>query len=349
MFTSLLRWTIWEHVPWHQCLSSPEKLGMCGWSTDLQRNQLIVRMPLAAQGSAPEHFEARSMEFHRLTERRPRSGERGQKKEKASRKTWISIKKYILHWFFWPFGPLVPWSPAPAGPLVLVLFGALVLGPVVPWSSGPLVHSTLVPVQWGRGAADLHLSFLVCSVRRGSFAAIDVYKKCFCLPTYLSIFLACNFLVFFRLSQSHRGEALRPPPKPLPDFFKLCKKKPSPPNPPSSFVFFCGPPTIYLPSPFRFFFDLYIFLDLKLYFFLTRIIPQIAGSYRGSYFSKVGLLITEIAAAPSLPSSFVSLYLSPCVLITEIAAAPASSFVSLHLSPCMLIPKIPASSFVSLH
>ena len=31
---------------------------------------------------------------------------------------------------------------------------------------------------------------------------------------------------------------------------------------------------------------------------------QVAGSYRGSYFSKVGLLITEIAAAPSLPSSF---------------------------------------------
>ena len=38
------------------------------------------------------------------------------------------------------------------------------------------------------------------------------------------------------------------------------------------------------------------------------IFPQIAGSYRGSYFSKVGLLITEIAAAPSLPSSFVSLH-----------------------------------------
>ena len=36
--------------------------------------------------------------------------------------------------------------------------------------------------------------------------------------------------------------------------------------------------------------------------------PQIAGSYRGSYFSKVGLLITEIAAAPTLPSSFVSLH-----------------------------------------
>ena len=72
------------------------------------------------------------------------------------------------------------------------------------------------------------------------------------------------------------------------------------------------------------------------------VIPQIAGSYRGSYFSKLGLLITEIAAAPSLPSSFVSLHLSPCVLITEIAAAPSlpSSFVFLHLSPCMLIPKI---------
>ena len=115
------------------------------------------------------------------------------------------------------------------------------------------------------------------------------------------------------------------------------------------------------------------------------------------------MLITEIAAAPSLPSSFVSLHLSPCMLITEIAAAtslpssfvslhadfqnfplhlssficlPAcwfpksppvslhadsqnhslfsclqnlpSSFVFLHLSPCMLIPKITASSFVSL-
>ena len=84
--------------------------------------------------------------------------------------------------------------------------------------------------------------------------------------------------------------------------------------------------------------------------------PQIAGSYRGSYFSKVGLLITEIAAAPSLPSSFVSFHLSPCMLITEIAAAPSlpSSFVSLHLSPCMLITEIAAapslpSSFVSLH
>ena len=71
--------------------------------------------------------------------------------------------------------------------------------------------------------------------------------------------------------------------------------------------------------------------------FDSRVFPQIAGSYRGSYFSKVGLLITEIAAAPSLPSSFVSLHLSPCMLITEIAAAPSlpSSFVSLHLSPCM--------------
>ena len=88
---------------------------------------------------------------------------------------------------------------------------------------------------------------------------------------------------------------------------------------------------------------------------LGSFIPQIAGSYRGSYFSKVGLLITEIAAAPSLPSSFVSLHLSPCMLITEIAAAPSlpSSFVSLHLSPCMLIAEIAAapslpSSFVSL-
>ena len=72
---------------------------------------------------------------------------------------------------------------------------------------------------------------------------------------------------------------------------------------------------------------------------LSLFVPQIAGSYRGSYFSKVGLLITEIAAAPSLPSSFVSLHLSPCMLITEIAAAPSlpSLFVSLHLSPCMLI------------
>ena len=61
---------------------------------------------------------------------------------------------------------------------------------------------------------------------------------------------------------------------------------------------------------------------------------------RGSYFSKVGLLITEIAAAPSLPLH---------ADYTEIAAAPASSFVSLHLSPCMLISKITASSFVSLH
>ena len=75
------------------------------------------------------------------------------------------------------------------------------------------------------------------------------------------------------------------------------------------------------------------------------VFPQIAGSYRGSYFSKVGLLITEIAAAPSLPSSFVSLHLSPCTLITEIAAAPSlpSSFVSLHLSPCTLITEIAAA------
>ena len=50
----------------------------------------------------------------------------------------------------------------------------------------------------------------------------------------------------------------------------------------------------------------------------VKIFPQIAGSYRGSYFSKVGLLITEIAAAPSLPSSFVSLHLSPCMLTTEL-------------------------------
>ena len=107
----------------------------------------------------------------------------------------------------------------------------------------------------------------------------------------------------------------------------------------------------------------------------TIIFPQIAGSYRGSYFSKVGLLITEIAAAPSLllhlspficlpacwlpkslPLLVSLLHLSPCMLITEIAAAPSlpSSFVSLHLSPCMLITEIAAapslpSSFVSLH
>ena len=87
-------------------------------------------------------------------------------------------------------------------------------------------------------------------------------------------------------------------------------------------------------------------LLVKTKFLLTSFLfPQIAGSYRGSYFSKVGLLITEIAAAPSLPASFVSLHLSPCVLITEIAAAPSlpSSFVSLHLSPCMLITEIAAA------
>ena len=82
--------------------------------------------------------------------------------------------------------------------------------------------------------------------------------------------------------------------------------------------------------------------------------PQIAQSYRGSYFSKVGLLITEIAAAPSLPSSFVSLHLSPCMLITEIAAAPSlpSSFVSLHAdyrNLPLLAPFIFLPSFVSLH
>ena len=60
------------------------------------------------------------------------------------------------------------------------------------------------------------------------------------------------------------------------------------------------------------------------------------------------MLITEIAAAPSLPSSFVSLHadsqnlpssvvslhLSPCMLIPKISL--------LHLSPCMLIPNLPA-------
>ena len=47
------------------------------------------------------------------------------------------------------------------------------------------------------------------------------------------------------------------------------------------------------------------------------------------------MLITEIAAAPA--SSFVSPHLAPCMLITEIAV------------PCMLIAEIaaaPASSFV---
>ena len=72
------------------------------------------------------------------------------------------------------------------------------------------------------------------------------------------------------------------------------------------------------------------------------------------------VLITEIAAAPSLPSSFVSLHLSPCMLISKISLLhlslcmlipkiTASSSVSLPLSPCMLIPKITASSVVSLH
>ena len=62
------------------------------------------------------------------------------------------------------------------------------------------------------------------------------------------------------------------------------------------------------------------------------VFPQIAGSYRGSYFSKVGLLITEIAAAPSLPSSFVSfvsLHLSPCMLISKISLLHLSSFICL--------------------
>ena len=59
---------------------------------------------------------------------------------------------------------------------------------------------------------------------------------------------------------------------------------------------------------------------------LNNIFPQIAGSYRGSYFSKVGLLITEIAAAPSLPSSFVSLH----------ADFPKS--LPLHLSPFICLP-----------
>ena len=56
---------------------------------------------------------------------------------------------------------------------------------------------------------------------------------------------------------------------------------------------------------------LIILFNLIIWSYRIRIwivFPQIAGSYRGSYFSKVGLLITEIAAAPSLPSSFVSLH-----------------------------------------
>ena len=83
--------------------------------------------------------------------------------------------------------------------------------------------------------------------------------------------------------------------------------------------------------------------------------PSLPSSFVSLHLSPC-MLITEIAAAPSLPSSFVSLHLSPCMLITEIAAAPSlpSSFVSLHLSPCMLITEIAAapslpSSFVSLH
>ena len=111
---------------------------------------------------------------------------------------------------------------------------------------------------------------------------------------------------------------------------------------------------------------------------------------------KAMLLIAEIAVAPSLPSSFVSLHLSPCMLIPKISLLHLSpflclpacwfpkspplqlspficlpacwfpkspfficlpSFVSLHAdsrSPCMLITEIAAapslsSSFVSLH
>ena len=50
------------------------------------------------------------------------------------------------------------------------------------------------------------------------------------------------------------------------------------------------------------------------------------------------MLITKIAAAPNLSSSFVSLHLSPCMLITEKLLPLLVSLF--HLSPCMLVPKI---------
>ena len=61
------------------------------------------------------------------------------------------------------------------------------------------------------------------------------------------------------------------------------------------------------------------------------------------------MLITEIAAAPSLPSSFVSLHLSPCMLISKISLLHLSSFICLpacwfakspplHLFPFLCLP-----------
>ena len=79
------------------------------------------------------------------------------------------------------------------------------------------------------------------------------------------------------------------------------------------------------------------------------IIPQKAGSYRRSCFSKIGLLIPKtLPLPPSLPSfvisilacfclllpSFASLHLSPCVI--SILACSLPSFVSLRLSPFVI-------------
>ena len=64
-------------------------------------------------------------------------------------------------------------------------------------------------------------------------------------------------------------------------------------------------------------------------------VPQIAGSYRGSYFSKVGLLITEIAAAPSL-----SLHLSPFICLPACWLPKSLPLLVslLHLSPFICLP-----------
>ena len=95
------------------------------------------------------------------------------------------------------------------------------------------------------------------------------------------------------------------------------------------------------------------FTDADFYIF-----PQIAGSYRGSYFSKIGLLIPTIA---TWLQCHCMISILCCCHLRDPLGFPCS-LVSLHLSPCMIsivgcswlplppcLPSFVLSPFIAFH
>ena len=185
----------------------------------------------------------------------------------------------------------------------------------------PLSPCMLIPKITASSFVFLHLSpcMLIPKITASSFVSLHL-SPCMLIPNLPACWLPKSLPLL--VSLLHLSPFICLPacwlPKSLPLLVSLLHLSP----------FICLPAYWFPKSPF--------------FICLPSFVSLHADSQNHRLFSCLPSFVSLHADSQNLPSSFVSLHLFPCMLITEIAAAPSlpSSFVSLQLSPCMLIPKI---------